>query len=172
MPNNDNVSNNKTTDLHAAGAVQQSKSASPQSDQPAALAGGKTARAAYLKPELHVYGAVHHITGGLAGSGTDAQGMFMDMTMSDCTTKQDIVRIGTHPAGFGLYLFNYKPEHRQYDCAMPQRAASAFRHFGVMAQEVQRRIPAAVSVSAAGYLQVDYARLGVALAPPPARGTA
>ena len=125
------------------------------------VAADPDSRLPYRKPVLHVYGAVKNMTAGLAGSGTDAQGMFMAMTMSDLNTKQNIVRIGTHPLGFGLYLFDYKPEHRKHQHRGQGRRGSRFRHFGVMAQEVLRSTPEAVTMSSAGYLQVAYSRLGI-----------
>ena len=38
--------------------------------------------------------------------------MRMQMS-SDRAIKENIVRIGTRPAGFGLYLFGYKPAYRE-----------------------------------------------------------
>ena len=75
---------------------------------------------------------------------------------SDRTLKQNIVRVGTHPAGFGLYLFDYKPEFRE--------AAGVGRQFGVMADEVEAVLPQAVVMHPDGYKRVDYALLGIDLA--------
>jgi hypothetical protein len=168
MDNDDAVPNGKLAD--ALIAVNRK---STGADELSAVAGA-TAKLPYQKPQLHVYGAVHKITGGLAGSGTDAQGMYMDMTMSDCNAKQDVVRIGTHPDGFGLYLFNYKPGYRQHvdsitvcNSARTQQPGTGFRHFGVMAQEIQQLVPMAVTSDAGGLLQVDYHRLGIRLPPLP-----
>lgn len=80
-------------------------------------------------------------------------GSRQNMMMSDRALKQDIVRIGTHPAGFGLYLFDYKPEF--------SRSAGYGRQFGVMADEVERVLPKAVVMHPDGYKQVDYAMLGI-----------
>jgi len=44
-------------------------------------------------------------TGG-GGGGMGGRGGGGGMTMSDINLKQNLVRIGTHPLGFGLYLFN------------------------------------------------------------------
>jgi hypothetical protein len=108
----------------------------------------------YLSPTLKVFGSVQVLTGSGAGSGTDG-GTTPGMTkVSDLRYKENIVRIGTHPLGFGLYLFNYKPEF------CPAYGATG-RKFGVMAQEVETVMPAAVSIAANGYKQVDYAMLGV-----------
>ena len=74
--------------------------------------------------------------------------------MSDRRAKQNIVRIGDHPLGVGLYLFDYKPEFRD--------AWGHGRQLGVMADEVEQVMPHAVSAHADGYRRVDYAMLGYA----------
>jgi hypothetical protein len=72
---------------------------------------------------------------------------------SDRATKERIVRIGVHPLGIGLYLFDYKPGYR---------AAWGYgRQFGVMADEVESVMPQAVSVHPEGYKIVDYRMLGI-----------
>ena len=78
------------------------------------------------------------------------------MPGSDRRVKRNIVRVGDHPLGIGLYLFDYDPE----------RSArwGHDRQFGVMADEVETVMPAAVSVGADGYKQVDYAMLGISRA--------
>ena len=63
------------------------------------------------------------------------------------------MRIGEHPLGVGIYLFDYKPEFRDA-CGHGQR-------FGVMADEVESVMPEAVSVHSNGYKMVDYALLGI-----------
>jgi len=72
---------------------------------------------------------------------------------SDRGAKHEITRIGDHPAGFGLYLFCYKPELRD--------TLGHGRRFGVMADEVEQVCPEAVSVRADGYKQVHYSLLGI-----------
>ena len=67
--------------------------------------------------------------------------------------KENIVRVGEHPAGIGLYLFDYTAEVRDI--------AGHGRKFGVMADEVAQVMPEAVSIAADGYRQVDYAMLGI-----------
>jgi len=76
----------------------------------------------------------------------------MMLTMSDRSLKQNIVQVGEHPIGFGLYLFDYKPEFVGFGVG---------RQFGVMADEVERFVPEAVTVGAHGYRSVNYARLGI-----------
>lgn len=76
------------------------------------------------------------------------------MTMvSDPMTKINIVRIGKHPLGIGLYLFDYKPEYRDL--------YGHGRQFGVMADEVETVMPEAVSIHPNGYKMVNYALLGI-----------
>jgi hypothetical protein len=69
--------------------------------------------------------------------------------------KENIVRIGRHPLGFGLYLFDYKPEWRD-----PRGRG---RQFGVLAEEVEAVLPQAVARDAQGRKTVDYALLGIRL---------
>jgi hypothetical protein len=109
---------------------------------------------AYKKPALRIYGQVRELTGGVSGTMSgDAGSMIMT---SDRRVKRNIVRIGDHPVGIGLYLFDYDPERRA-------RWGLA-RQLGVMADEVEAVMPAAVSVGGDGYKQVDYAMLGISRA--------
>lgn len=62
---------------------------------------------------------------------------------SDARLKSNIVRIGDHPLGVGIY---------EYDIGGQRRV-------GVMAQEVQQVKPEAVMQHPAGYLMVDYGAL-------------
>lgn len=105
---------------------------------------------AYTKPTLTVFGSVRNLTGGSVATDTDDAAVMM--TMSDRSTKQNIVEVGTHPAGFGLYLFDYKPEFA---------FAGTGRQFGVMADEVARIAPEAVAEGEDGILRVDYGKLGI-----------
>jgi hypothetical protein len=71
--------------------------------------------------------------------------------MSDRRTKEEILEIGRHPLGLGIYRFRYKaPYSRLYGTG---------RHIGVMADEVAEKYPDAVSRHEDGYLMVDYGRL-------------
>jgi hypothetical protein len=74
------------------------------------------------------------------------------VTASDPVLKENALRIGEHPAGFGIYLFNYKTEYSEFGMG---------RQFGVMADEVEQIVPAAVTVGAHGYRTVNYALLGI-----------
>ena len=72
---------------------------------------------------------------------------------SDRAIKQNIVRIGEHPLGIGLYLFDYKSDYRD--------VWGHGRQFGVMADEVEKIVPEAVTVGSHGFRTVDYALLGI-----------
>jgi hypothetical protein len=107
----------------------------------------------YSSPELKVYGSVNLLTKNGTGSGTDG-GTTSGMTkQSDRATKESIVRIGDHPLGIGLYLFDYKPEFRGL--------WGHGRQFGVMADEVESVMPEAVSMHLNGYKMVDYSLLDI-----------
>ena len=109
-----------------------------------------TARKPYRPPVLAEYGAVHHLTQGSGGNGNDGGNVMTKQ--SDVALKTNIHKIGHHPVGFGLYLFDYKPEFQQF---------GAGRQFGVMAQEVEAFVPEAVSLGEDGYRRVNYALLGI-----------
>ena len=107
-------------------------------------------RKAYQRPALRVFGSVHFLTRGAGTMGGDA--MAMKVT-SDRTVKENIVRIARHPLGIGLYLFDYRLKNRE--------RYGYGRQFGVMADEIEAVMPAAVSVGPRGHKQVDYAMLGI-----------
>src|SRR5687767_946494 len=109
-------------------------------------------RRKYSRPVLQVFGSVAQLT--MTGLLSKGDGTQMMMLVSDRRLKEDIVRIGEHPLGIGLYLFRYRaPLHARF---------GAGRRLGVMADEVQAVLPDAVVVQPDGYMQVDYARLGLA----------
>ena len=114
------------------------------------------AKAPYRAPELEILGSLRSATRGTAqgnsDSGSGMSGPPGGMTMtSDRRAKEDIVKVGQHPLGLGIYLFRYKaPFSRLYGTG---------RHIGVMADEVLERYPDAVSRHEDGYLRVDYGRL-------------
>jgi len=72
---------------------------------------------------------------------------------SDPGIKECVIKIGDHPLGIGLYLFDYKTAYRDQ--------WGHGRQFGVMADEVEAVMPEAVSVHPDGYKMVDYAMLGI-----------
>ena len=108
----------------------------------------------YLSPTLKKYGSVAMFTKGQASVGTDVDGTKNSRnTSSDRRLKENVVLIGEHPLGIGIYLFDYKPAYRD--------AWGHGRQFGVMADEVERVMPEAVSVHSNGYKMVNYAMLGI-----------
>lgn len=119
----------------------------------------------YVPPQLVCYGQVRDLT--QAGTGKQSEFSFLNGLIKNCATnrisikacasdrnvKGNILRIGDHPLGIGLYLFDYKPEFRD--------AWGHGRQFGVMAQEAETVMPEAVSLHPDGYKMVDYAMLGI-----------
>lgn len=109
----------------------------------------------YTIPRLINYGNVRTLT--QAGTGRwlewGSNRNNPNRKPSDRITKQNIVRIGDHPFGIGLYLFDYRPEYRE--------EYGHGRQFGVMADEVETVMPEAVSIHPDGYKMVDYGMLGV-----------
>jgi Chaperone of endosialidase len=87
---------------------------------------------------MHRGGGGHRRTGG-GGRGGGRR--------SDIRLKHDIVLIGRLDDGLGYYRFVYNGGHTTY--------------VGVMAQEVQRVAPEAVTLAADGYLRVSYHLLGL-----------
>ena len=113
----------------------------------------KLAKTPYSSPVLRVYGSVHKFTQGSKASGNDAgAGM---KNVSDRSVKENIVRIGTHPLGIGLYLFDYQVGYREDN--------DVGRHFGVMADEVETVMPAAVLMHPRGHKMVNYSMLGISV---------
>jgi hypothetical protein len=70
---------------------------------------------------------------------------------SDRRLKTEVARVGTHPAGFGLYRFRYLWSDEE--------------HVGVIAQEVREVMPQAVLCGEDGFLQVDYRAIGMEMVP-------
>lgn len=69
--------------------------------------------------------------------------------ISDIRLKTAIERTGTTVLGLPLYQFEYKGKSGLFS--------------GVMAQDVLKVAPAAVSVAPNGFYQVDYGMLGIAM---------
>jgi hypothetical protein len=72
-----------------------------------------------------------------------------DETISDVRLKQDVRRVGTTLFGLPLYHFKYLGKPETYE--------------GVMAQEVLKVMPGAVSVAADGFYRVNYRALGTVM---------
>lgn len=86
-------------------------------------------------------GMLGSIAGGAAGAGTA-------YLLSDRRLKKNIRRIGIHEqSGFVLYMFNY--------------IDMAGTFIGVMADEVKKVIPQAVTTGADGFMRVNYDMIGV-----------
>lgn len=71
------------------------------------------------------------------------------MQRSDIRLKTDFHRAGTTVLGLPLYRFQYRNRPGVY--------------LGVMAQDVLKVEPSAVSIGADGYYMVDYGKLGIAM---------
>jgi hypothetical protein len=84
-------------------------------------------------------------TAGLFSLGAAGLGNIPALTtlFSDHRLKSNIVRIGTHPIGVGIYEYDIFGD----------------RQIGVMAQELLEVMPDAVHQHPSGYLMVDYGRL-------------
>ena len=109
----------------------------------------RVAKAPYRTPQLEILGSLRTATRGSNGMGADAaNGMTM---MSDRRAKEEIVEIGQHPLGLGIYRFRYKAPYADL--------YGAGRRVGVMADEVAEKYPDAVCCHADGYLMVNYGRL-------------
>lgn len=112
----------------------------------------------YHAPQLVRYGALRDLTQAGTGATTENMGAGcsgIDTTKrcSERSLKENIVRIGEHPLGIGLYLFDYKPEYREM--------GGHGRQFGVMIDEVEIVMPEAVSLHLDGLKRVDYTMLGI-----------
>lgn len=119
----------------------------------------------YTSPNLVVYGAVRSLT--QSGTGANVEwdpvpsrpGCWPNANRKPCSerrVKENIVRIADHLLGFGLYLFDYRPEF--------QAQWGHGRQFGVMIDEVESVVPQAVVMHSDGFKRVDYALLGIDLA--------
>lgn len=110
---------------------------------------------AYAAPVLTRYGDVRKLvqTGTMTPNETMALMIPSRMVVSDRAAKANVARVGLHPLGIGLYLFDYRPEFRD--------ACGHGRQFGVMADEVEKVMPQAVSIGPYGHKAVDYAMLGI-----------
>jgi hypothetical protein len=107
----------------------------------------------YTSPVLTQFGSVRELTGGNSLPNLDPGGTMAMQGSSDRALKENIVQVGDHPAGFGVYLFDYKPEFRD--------TCGHGRQFGVMADEVEGIVPEAVSIGSNGYRQVNYGLIGI-----------
>ncbi|QLQ25678.1 MAG: tail fiber domain-containing protein [Dechloromonas sp.] len=118
---------------------------------------GPGPRKAYTPPALVSYGLVRDLTQTGTGDMTENNCISGMATRQRCSSerhiKENIVRIGDHPLGIGLYLFDYLPEYRD--------RFGHGRQFGVMIDEVEKVMPEAVSLHPDGCKRVDHSLLGI-----------
>ena len=114
----------------------------------------------YQRPILLTFGKVAALTrSAVCSTASDSSTLAtcgagnMAMMSSDRSVKEHVVRVASHPLGFGLYLFDYQPAFRD--------RWGHGRQFGVMADEVETVMPEAVGVHPDGYKMVNYAMLGI-----------
>lgn len=69
---------------------------------------------------------------------------------SDIRTKENIKQIGSMANGLGIYEYEYKKEFKDHP------SAGHGKFIGVMAHEVEKVIPEAVSIDLDGYKHIDY----------------
>lgn len=89
--------------------------------------------------------------GGLGALAGQVGSAYIQYGGSDINIKQDIRKIGKLDNGFPLYSFQYKPEYQD-----------VWGHgfiVGVMAQDVEKVLPDAVSIHPDGYKMVDYGKV-------------
>jgi hypothetical protein len=72
---------------------------------------------------------------------------------SDIRTKENIQQVGWLPNGLPVYTYEYKEEFKNDPLAGPGQ------YVGVMAHEVEKIIPEAVSLRSDGYKMVDYSKV-------------
>lgn len=96
--------------------------------------------------------AGNNFFGGLMSLGGLGLGAYNAGLFSDINMKENVKEIGKLDNGLKLYAFDYKPEFKDL--------AGHGRFFGVMAQEVEKVIPEAVSIMPNGYKAVNYSMLG------------
>ena len=89
----------------------------------------------------------NNIMSGLFGLGAAALSNPAVMAFSDERLKENVEKVGRLPGGPNLYEYEFKAD------------PSDTREIGVMAQEVERTQPSAVSRGPGGYRRVDYAQV-------------
>lgn len=93
---------------------------------------------AYAKPEFRKGEVLSHVT---AVNGS------IEGTVSDVRLKTDVEKVGVAANGLPIYNFRYLWSDAVYQ--------------GVMAQDVLKACPEAVSTMPSGYMAVDYGMLGM-----------
>jgi hypothetical protein len=106
-----------------------------------APAGSQTSQPIYGNPKGEAIGTATQLAATAA------------MLFSDVNTKKNIKKIGSLPNGLNIYTYEYKDEFKD------NPKAGHGLQFGVMAHEVEKVIPEAVSVDKSGYKVVNYSYL-------------
>lgn len=108
----------------------------------------------YSSPKLTAYGEVRVLTQAqTSGSKESSGGTGVQMSTCERHLKERVSRIGEHPLGIGLYLFDYKPEF--------QDMYGRGRQFGVMVDEVEAVAPSAITLNDRGHKTVNLTMLGI-----------
>jgi hypothetical protein len=86
--------------------------------------------------------------------GTAGAGGLMNIynMLSDIRAKENIEFRGYTPKGYKVYEFEYKPEFKE--------RSGHGRFVGVMAQEIEKTMPEAISITSDGYKTVNYGLIG------------
>jgi hypothetical protein len=136
---------NETTALMSGGQVQQPNFVNTPNVgvQGVDLAGMKNAQ---YQGQNANYQAM---LGGLSGLGAAGVGGW---AMSERKTKENVEKVGKLNNGLDLYKFKYKPEY-----------GGGLMQLGVMAGEVEKKIPSAVTEIAPGIRAVNYSHIAEAL---------
>ena len=109
----------------------------------------------YSAPKLTNYGHVTILTqGGSPSLTSDSGNNAMSPFVSDRRMKTNIIAIGVHPLGIPLYLYDYKDDYKS--------SCGYGKFLGVMADEVEVKLPEAVHIHEDGYKVVDYGVLALA----------
>ena len=106
-----------------------------------APAGSQTSQPIYGNPKGEALGTAAQLAATAA------------MFFSDVNTKKNITKVGSLPNGLNLYTYEYKDEFKD------DPKAGHGLQFGVLAHEVEKVIPEAVSVDKSGYKVVNYSYL-------------
>jgi hypothetical protein len=77
----------------------------------------------------------------------------MNRPTSDIRTKENIEQVGWLPNGLPVYTYEYKEEFKNDPLAGPGK------YVGLMAHEVEKIIPDAVSLRPDGYKMIDYTKV-------------
>jgi hypothetical protein len=80
-------------------------------------------------------------------------GMMGFKPFSDIRTKENIKQVGLMANGLGVYEYEYKKEFKDHP------SAGHGKFIGVMAHEVEKVIPEAVSIDLDGYKHIDYSKI-------------